>query len=574
MKINKILTISALATLTLAGCDDMFEPNIENNRDFGQMINEPVNFYGLLMNAYSRFNDGGTFYSNRIHEDLATSDFYSNDPSSSWLLMGRGTWRAKSNPVDKWGEVRQAIQYINLFLKNMDQVTWSKNEETNEEFKKRLTGEAYALRGIHNYFFLRAHAGYVDGESAMMGIPILTEPEDVNSDFNIPRATFKQSLDQIMTDLNEALKYLPDEYKGEDLVNGQSKNGLINGTIVKAVRSQVALMAASPLYAGECDITWKQAADYAAEVLKGHTVVPDGNTWYCHTDEINALSAGALPPEVIWRGDRSGTDDTGFESDCFPPTLDGMGRINPTQNLVDAFPMANGYPIDQQGSGYSASDPYANRDPRLDLYIIHDGSKFKDSEINTCYNSETSDGLNKETELSTTTGYYLKKFMNEEVSLKSGAVNGRRHYKARIRYTEIFLNYAEAQNEAEGPQAAGSLGMSPYDIVKAIRQRGGITNDLYLESIKSNKDEMRKLIHNERRIELMGENFRFWDLRRWQEPISEAVKGIRIEASGSSRKYEELKIDDLRFGDYMYFGPIPETEVLKWSNLKQNKGWE
>ena len=577
MKLNNILTISALASLALAGCDDMFEPNIEQHPDFDQLLTNPSNYYGLLMTPYSMFNDGNTFYSNRIHEDLSTSDFYSNNLTSNWLLMGRGNWTTKENgnPVDKWADVRKSIQYINLFLKSMDQVTWSKDATTNEEFKQRLTGEAYALRGIHNFFFLRAHAGYVDGDSRLMGIPILTEPEDVNSDFNIPRQDFKTCIDQIMTDLNEALKYLPDEYKGEDLVNGQGRNGLINGTIVKAVKSQVALMAASPLYADASGITWKQAADYVAEVLKGHTVVPDGNTWYCHTEEINGFTAGALPPEVIWRGDRSGTDDSGYESMCFPPSLNGNGQMNPTQNLVDAFPMANGYPITESGSGYDPKHPYANRDPRLDLYIIHDGSQFKGGTINTCVNnSDNSDGLNKETDKSTRTGYYMKKFLNEEVGLETGKVNGRRHYKARIRYTELFLNYAEAQNEAEGPQSAGSLGMSPYDVVKAIRARGGITNDQYLESIKSDKDKMRALIHNERRIELMGENFRFWDLRRWKEPINETVNGIKITASGSDRTYEVFKIDDLRFGDHMYFGPIPETEVLKWSNLKQNKGWE
>ncbi len=577
MKLNNILTYSALASLVLVGCDDMFEPNIEQHPDFDQLITNPSNYYGLLMTPYSMFNDGNTFYSNRIHEDLSTSDFYSNNLTSNWLLMGRGNWTTKDNgnPVDKWEQVRESIQYINLFLQSMDQVTWSKDPQTNEEFKQRLTGEAYALRGIHNFFFLRAHAGYVEGESKMMGIPILTEPEDINSDFNIPRQDFKTCIDQITKDLNEALKYLPDEYKGEDLVNGQSRNGLINGTIVKAVRSQVALMAASPLYADDSGVTWKEAADYVAEVLQGHTVVPDGNTWYCHTEEINAFTAGALPPEVIWRGDRSGTDDTGYESMCYPPSLNGSGQMNPTQNLVDAFPMANGYPITESGSGYDPSHPYANRDPRLDLYIIHDGSDFKGTQINTCVNNDdNSDGLNKETDKSTRTGYYMKKFLNEEVGVETGKVNGRRHYKARIRYTELFLNYAEAQNEAEGPQSTGSLGMSPYDVIKAIRQRGGITNDLYLESIKSDKDKMRALIHNERRIELMGENFRFWDLRRWKEPINEAVNGIKITASGSDRTYEVFKIDDLRFGDHMYFGPIPETEVLKWSNLKQNKGWE
>jgi hypothetical protein len=571
MKLNSILKISALASVMLVGCDDMFEPNIENNRTFDAMLAEPLSIQGLIMNAYARFNDGGNYYSNRIHEDLATSDFYENTGESRWLLMGRNRWTAASNPVDKWGDVRECTQYINMFLENVDKVQWAKEENDNEAFKKRLTGEAYALRGIHNYFFLRAHCGYIDGESSLMGVPLLLESETINSDFNVSRQSFKTCLDQIFEDLNKAIELLPEEYTGEDRVVGQRMNGRINSKIVKAVRSQVALMAASPLYQGASGISWKQAADYAAEVLQGHKVVENGNTWYKNTVEINSLREGACPDEVLWRGDRSGNDDNDYESSCYPPSLEGTGNINPTQNLVDAFPMSNGYPITDPASGYDSKDPYANRDPRLDLYIIHDGSKFKDTDISTAEDSETKDGLNKENGKSTKTGYYLKKFLNDEVSVKSDSKNGRRHYKARIRYTELFLNYAEAQNEAEGPMAGGSLGMSPYEIVSAIRKRGGITNDPYLESIKSDKDKMRELIHNERRIELMGENFRFWDLRRWNEPINEPVKGMRIINKNGTKNV--FVIDNLQYSDYMYFGPIPDTEVLKWSNLKQNKGW-
>lgn len=569
MRLNNVLKISALASLALVGCDDMFEPNIENIRNIEVMSQEPVNFYGLLMNAYSKFNDGNTFYSDRVHEDFSTSDFYSNDESSYWLLMGRGSWRANNNPVDKWGDVRTSIQYINLFLRDIDNVTWSKDEARNEEFKKRLSGEAYALRGIHNYFFLRAHAGYVEGK--LMGVPILTEPEDVNSDFNVSREDFQTCIDQIMSDFNKAIELLPAEYKGTDIVYGETRNGLLNGTIVKALKSEVALMAASPLYSGANNITWQDAANLAADVLAGHSIVPNGNTWYTNYDEIDALKQGQLPAEVLWRGDVQ--TNKSFETASYPPTLYGNGDYNPTQNLVDAFPMANGYPITDANSNYDPANPYANRDPRLDLYIIHDGTEFRGTVINTCSNSETTDGLNREQLKSTKTGYYLKKFLNEDCNVDPSAKGELKHYKARIRYTELFLNYAEAQNEAAGPTSGGNLGMSPYEIVKAIRERGGIKNDQYLESIKGDKDKMRELIHNERRIELMGENFRFWDLRRWNDEINESVYGMNITASGTKRTYNKFKIDDLRFQSYMKFGPIPELEVLKWSNLKQNEGW-
>ena len=86
---------------------------------------------------------------------------------------------------------------------------------------------------------------------------------------------------------------------------------------------------------------------------------------------------------------------------------------------------------------------------------------------------------------------------------------------------------------------------------------------------------MTELIRNERRIELCFENKRFWDIRRWNLPLNETARGIRIEqATGNSLKYTEIDVEIRNYRDYMYHGPIPYSEILKWSNLQQNKGWQ
>ena len=52
------------------------------------------------------------------------------------------------------------------------------------------------------------------------------------------------------------------------------------------------------------------------------------------------------------------------------------------------------------------------------------------------------------------------------------------------------------------------------------------------------------------------------------------ARGIRIEqATGNSLKYTEIDVEIRNYRDYMYHGPIPYSETLKWSNLQQNKGW-
>ena len=175
---------------------------------------------------------------------------------------------------------------------------------------------------------------------------------------------------------------------------------------------------------------------------------------------------------------------------------------------------------------------------------------------------------------STRTGYYMKKLLRQDVSRNPLSINNQKHYKPHIRYTEMYLSYAEAANEAYGP-----LGMSPnatysaYDVIKAIRQRAGVglsNNDAYLESIKGDKELMRTLIRNERRLELCFEGFRFWDLRRWNAPLTEIAKGVSI----TNNVHTIIDVEARNYQDFMRFGPIPFDETLKFSALKQNAGWQ
>lgn len=278
---------------------------------------------------------------------------------------------------------------------------------------------------------------------------------------------------------------------------------------------------------------------------------------------------GVGPQEMIWRGNVE--SNRSEEENNFPPSLYGKGRMNPTQNLVDAFPMKNGYPISDSRSGYDEKNPYADRDPRLDLYIIYNGSKagVSNTVINTSADATTADGLNKR-ETSTRTGYYMKKRLRMDVNCNPSMAQSKNHYTPRIRYTEIFLNYAEAANEAWGPKGTGKHGYSAYDVIKAIRTRAGITDHSYLDECAADPAKMQALIRNERRLELCFESFRFWDLRRWKADINENARGTEIRGGVHTALPE---VERREFTDYMYYGPIPNSEVLKFSNLQQNAGW-
>ena len=594
MKIKNILILAILAG-SFCACSDLINPSEQNAQTEEQMFKDPSSAMGILGYAY-----GNLPFETKSTTDIATDDAVTNDLANSYRSMAQGTWAANNDPMSQWQARKITIQYLNLFLKNAENVTWAKDPNRQAMFVDKLRGEAYALRALNMYYLLRNHAGWTES-GELLGVPIILEPEGFDSDFNQPRATFQACVEQIYADVEAAMEILPFDYvqltddnavpqrykemgvkyaNEYNVVFGDTFRGRISGRIAQTIKALTALLAASPAYAEGTTVTYEQAANEAAAVLSKINGVagmdPTGYKWFMEKKTLDALGSGECPPEILWRGSMNqGTEDYAFglnqEVQNYPPTLYGNGRINPTQNLVDAFPMANGYPITEGASGYDANNPYAGRDPRLAEYVLYNGAVYKDTEIITGSYSADNNGLNK-ISTSTRTGYYLRKLLRDDCNANPSTQNAQKHYPVYIRYTEIFLAYAEAANEAWGPTGAGSHGFSAYDVIKALHDRAGVGND-YLNSISGDKDKMRELIRNERRIELCFENKRFWDMRRWELDLNETVKGMKIDQTGGALQYTVIDVEPRNYAAHMYHGPIPETEVLKWSNLDQNKGW-
>lgn len=591
MKKSIIFSVLA-ASMLFTSCDDLFEPAIENNLGFEYMYGNPSYAEGVLGNAYTRIPCGSFPFS-----EVATDDAVSNDVDNSYRKIAAGQWTSSNNPLETYTSCRSAIMYINLFLANADKVKWAEDEIAAKMYCDREKGEAYGLRAMYMYYLLRAHGG-MDNEGNLLGVQIVTEPETTGGSYNIPRNTFKDCMDSIYADCERALELLPTKYvtiESESEIPAKYRSigatvnqynrvfeakftGRMCGSIVEAFRAKATLLAASPAFAAS-GITMSQAADYAAQVLDRIGGISgmdaDGWKWYANTGEIDALNGTVVPKEVLWRGERG--NNNSWESDNYPPSVYGNGRINPTQNFVDAFPAANGYPITDSRSGYDASNPYADRDPRLAAYVVLNGSTVgsNNAVITTAADGTNQDALNNLQGKSTRTGYYMRKLLRQDINLDPANPTTQFHYTPRIRFTEMFLAYAEAANEAYGPTGRGTHGYSAYDVIKAIRNRAGLSDingeDGYLESIKDDKDKMRELIRNERRIELSFEGFRFWDIRRWQENVNTTVKGMSINQNNNT--YSVIDVDKCDFKDYMIYGPIPYSECLKFSNLQQNKGW-
>lgn len=571
--IKYVVVISAFASIV--SCETIFEPLDENRLDFEFVSSDPASAEGLLLNGYARLEDQFSF------NEAATDDAVSNQLDNGFKRMALGELNAQFNPTARWSNFENVL-WVNRFLEVIKarEIVWSQDEDINDMFYLRMEGEALALRGLHHYYALQAHAGIgVSGE--LLGIPYFNEFIQADGNFNTPRLSFEASVLAIMADFDAALELLPTDYTNTpdtkipvyeafddnkyQLVNGSLYNLRISGRIVSALKARLALMAASPSFLN--DVTYySMAATNAATVLNSNGglsgLAPNGSDYFVDYDEDN-------DGEMIWRGSIQGNPSSNIENRMFPPSVNGRGEVNPTQNFVDAFPMLNGFPA-TVANGYDPQNPYNNRDPRLSKFVVVNGESFGGQRINTGVGGGIN-RLDSIPEFSTKTGYYLKKTLHPGVRLNDdGTAVGQRHYDVYFRYTELFLIFAEAANEIGGPDFDIN-GLTPRSVIAAIRQRAGVGvgNDAFLQSISST-DDMRDLIRNERRLELSFEGHRFWDLRRWGVSLNEEAVGAFFDGNSYDLG---IPVEVRNYPSFATYMPIPNDETLRFPAIEQNAGW-
>lgn len=481
----------------------------------------------------------------------ATDEARTNYPSEvAWQVL-RGDWDATSNPMDVWSNLYASIRKANEFLSKIDAAT------IDEATRNRLKAEVRFLRAFQ-YFNLVKRYG---------GVPLITAPQGLTDDLQVSRNTITECFTFITTELDAAAAALPD-----NAVRGKAGKGA-----ALALKGRALLYQASALYNEKNDATlWKQAAAASKAVID--------------------LNSYALYPDIkqLWQDLSGGNKEAVFEIQYKMPEKyhgwDAMvtplviangdaGHVSPLQELINAFPMQNGKRIAEAGSGYNAADPYTGRDNRFYADIGYNGATRKGM-MNGALTEMTFliykggrdyDSVPSGQVYNTITGYYTLKMVDQSNTIYTWGYGSVQPW-LEIRYAEVLLNYAEAQNEALGTPDA-----SVYDAVNAVRKRAGITTELPVGSL--DKTAMRDLIRNERYVEFCFENQRYWDLRRWKTAVTtlngKRGNGIVITKQGSSFSYAVQPVDPQAavFSEKMYFMPIPFDEISKNKNLEQNNGW-
>lgn len=541
------------------------------------MRNYQVFLYGSSeSNGFNRLEAGKSMIASASDEAMP------NVPGSSVDLLTNGSWSpSSSNPDSQWDVNYQYIRSSNIGLENLHLLP-----ETAATLKKQFYGELIFIRAYAHFELLKRYGG----------IPIITKSLTLDDDLKITRNSFKDCVDFVVSQCDTAIKYLP----APDIASGGQLGRISTGAAL-ALKSRLLLYAANDLYNGQgydgstneligygsyLKDRWEVAATASAAVIglgyyslykpsaitdaqNDATVKTNGEKNYA--DLFYTLSGNK---ELILI--RTSAQGNGVEKKNMPVGYtNGVGSTNPSQKMVDAYGMLNGKSISATASGYNASNPYLNRDPRFNVSIFYNGKTWSGRTVETFV-----DGLdNKITATNATkTGYYLSKFMKSGIVI-SGSETKTNHCFPIIRYAEILLNYAEAMNEAFGPDVdPKGFGKTARAALIEVRSRVLRPKDAVLPDVPvGDVAAMRAALRNERFVELAFEDHRQIDVRRWkiaQQTLGQNISGMKITKVGSNFTYELTTDVALRiFETKMYLYPIPQSEMNKNKALIQNPLW-
>lgn len=609
---TKIILLGALLMLGVS-CSDYLDPYPNGDKSTEEIWNYQDMVQGLVGQCYDNMprnydNNEGAYL------DCATDDAVSTSPTRDTRRMAVGSLTPSSDAgssdlfANYWNRAYQSIRLVNMFLKDRrgyntkfivpKVVNGVLSYRYNDLVKNRLQGEAFALRAWFEWDLLQKFGGKgINGQ--MLGFPIVLEPIQIGSEVNLARNTYDDCVKQILADCDSAYKYLPIAHRdflvpdANDRVYAGGKYwGKMDGITTRAIKANVYLTWASPRFNPTNDLTrWENAAKNAKEVMDFKLKVDNVSGGFDPTKAVNWFDPNS--PEIVFSARYNNANDA-MERMFYPGGFQGNGAMGATQELIDAFPMKNGYPITDPKSLYNPADPYKDRDPRFYSIIFHNGAKAWRNNTTTpatnlmyTFENWVNGGKDAAGVISTNslTNYHIKKNVYMGLNWSDASINRQPHTKMFIRWAHMVLTFAEAANKVVGPTDAAKFGISAKAAMQYLRNRKTYdgaalyttTTDPYLDVVAANQSLFDEFVKNERRIETCFEGMRFFDLRRWTTNLSDLNKSVHMatitKKDDGTFTYDLTKVAEIRAYKSAYL-PIPYSEVLRMSNLVQNEGWE
>ncbi|WP_375444758.1 RagB/SusD family nutrient uptake outer membrane protein [uncultured Fibrella sp.] len=571
---RRFVSIGWVAVIVwLSGCENLDRELIteitarQATTSYDYTLNRVSSIYADLPAGYLQI-DGAMTAS-------ATDEAEHTLETSNVQKFNTGSWNAIDNPENLWANFYRGIRKTNQFLAASDSVNLNqyKLDPTPSAQTVYQTRLAEIKRWKYEARFLRAFF-YFELVKRYGGVPIINQILTVNDNFqDIKRNSLSECIQFITAECDSAAKNLPLVYAAPASDLGRATRGA-----ALALKSRVLLYAASDLFntpswaggyaspelislTGDRQARWKAAADAAKAVIDLAGTGYALNTNYRNLFITNSYT---LPEIIFARRNASNLND--FEKANYPIGYDlGNSGTTPSQNLVDAYEMTNGTRFDWNNPVHAAN-PYANRDPRLGLNIILNNTAYKGRNVESWPGGRDGRGVVNATK----TGYYLKKYVNENLNLLLGNTTA---YSWNIfRLPEIFLNYAEALNES----SPGNADIKAY--VDRVRARTGVAMPALPTGLS--QSEMRERIRNERRVEFAFEDHRAWDVRRWMQGpqyFGTPLMGVDItrvvNGTTTTFAYKPVVVENRVFEPKMYLYPIPQGELNTSKGLIQNPLW-
>ncbi|WP_187269299.1 RagB/SusD family nutrient uptake outer membrane protein [Algibacter pacificus] len=578
---NKFLYL-LICTVFVLSCDEALDITPDGRLTLEDVFQDENHTEAYLNTVYSSIPSYSYYYHfftflAGVTDECQDADV-GNNPGNIANIWITGSMTPSFNPLENgpgghgknhyntfWTGIRNA----NVFLANVETATI-----TNEKDRERYIAETKLLRAFYYLELIKQYGP----------MPIVDEPFSPAFDYtSLIRPTFQECIDFIVKDCDDAIASpnLPIR------ITLEPERGRFSKAVAHAVKSQALLYNASPLWNPENNIAkWQEAATGSKAALDALT--KNGEYQLFSNYEEYFFSRSDVNPsprdrETIF--ERKTNGHPSFRNTNALPSMPGQNKvgITPTQELVDSYdmlatgePAILGYndedhlePIINTESGYDPANPYEGRDPRFYATVWYNGALY-DNIAGRIHTVETfvggADALKKTppNKKNTHTGYYLRKFHDPKLQNRQNAQSRWKKY----RLAEIYLNYAEAENEANGPT------VEAYNAINKVRERAGMPN---LKAGLS-QDEFRKRIRNERRVELVIEEHRFWDVRRWKilDQTDKLVTGMEVIKNGTDFKYERFVTERRNAWQekFLIFPiPIKDTSIIPDFNSNQNPGW-
>lgn len=555
MKFNKIaILLLSAGLLTTTSCDFMDCDESDNytlqeiQGSYNRVKQFVTSIYGYLPSDFC--NTHGAML------DATTDDAIHVYESSAIQRIVNGTWSANYTVDDKFAYYYNAIHDANYYLTTLSGLTFDtwENGDDYQDWMQNYDNYQYQVRFLRAYFYFELVRRY-------QNVPLITKPLSQTETNQIEPSSAQEVLKFIINECTEIAPKLP--IKSTSIA--QAENGRATRAMAMALKSRAALYAASPLYNTNGDnAKWTEAAKASHDIIASAGELGLGLDTYANLFKSKNYNSKEV---ILCRP--TGTSKT-FEQANYPMGVTGGNTTTcPTENLASAFEMKDGRAFDWNDPTMKANQ-YKDRDPRFYLTIVHNGMLWPAKKA-----VDISEGGANGLPLTnaTTTGYYLRKYVDNSISFEAGSTTAATHHNwILFRYAEVLLNYAEAMIHVNGncDYKDATYTMSAREALNAVRKRAGIP-----EVAACSQDEFLTRVKHERRVEMAFEGQRFWDLRRWKNlDETKNIYAVRITHHDGVLSYEKTLLSERSVSNKLYFYPIANVELFKNKKLVQNSGWD